>query len=247
MTCRDAAGLFSPSCDGELYPVEARQLDGHLDDCASCREALESYRSDLGRMGAALHALADGEIPARPLDRSQASPATAASSWRAAAAVAVAVAASALLTLPSRPSRPGAASAHVMPPHAADCPWRTAAHADIAGLVSYPVVAHDCLGSDFELVEASVRQGASCREDVRLTYRAGSRNLVLEQHRSVDAEACPVAERVFLGQLAACLRRLGSGVALTWSQRDLAFTLAGDLGPGEAVHVAQAISTSVED
>ncbi|MEX1245020.1 MAG: zf-HC2 domain-containing protein [Thermoanaerobaculia bacterium] len=45
MTCEQIAEFLSPYVDGELAPRQRSEVDGHLADCASCKEQITSVRS----------------------------------------------------------------------------------------------------------------------------------------------------------------------------------------------------------
>ncbi len=50
ITCEDAAGLIGARVDGEIAPVDAARLEGHLSNCGGCRalaEAMKQQDADL--------------------------------------------------------------------------------------------------------------------------------------------------------------------------------------------------------
>jgi anti-sigma factor RsiW len=51
--CRELFARLSEYLDGELDPAPCAALEGHLADCAPCREFLESLRRTVGHLRAA--------------------------------------------------------------------------------------------------------------------------------------------------------------------------------------------------
>jgi anti-sigma factor RsiW len=244
--------MVSTAYDGALSDDERTFRERHRAHCAACRQEEDRSTALLDRVGPMLHALVDREAPRAPF------PEPRPGLWQRLgaplryAAIGLGAAASLLvgLRLPSYLAERGGRGepAFAAVGHEEDCPWRQASPRDVARTVSYPVVADECLDHQFELVAASVTQGRSCAENVRLTYRSGSRHLVLEQHPDTSPTACPHGEKVLVGEVAGCFDRLARGVGqLRWNHRDLAFALTGDVATGEAVLVARNIAQSLED
>lgn len=245
MTCAEVRSRFSELYDRQLSGVEQMEVRRHLGDCSRCEAERAAYTADMESLSASLHRLVADQEPSLGVAAATAP----ASRWQAFAAMAaglllaVGVAGwmwerGAMTTTVSLGGAPAARVAH----DPASCPWKRAALGEVHRTVSYPVAADECLDRDFELVEAKVRHGFPCDETLRLTYRAGNRHLVLEQHPEQAPAQCP-GESFLLGEIAGCFERLSrEGTSLWWSHRNHAFHLEGDVAPGEAVQVVQAIA-----
>jgi len=245
MKCERARELFSERIDDVLERTEAGRVDEHVAACEPCRTEWHGYRDSLAELDSYLHRRVAEQEPNRPFPQLERRPRLGALTHATLAAAALAS-----LLLLSRTGGPvlreSVGHDHSMMSGLAVpaelCPWRDRRLVEVSEAVSYPVVTDECL-EGFQLVQASVRAGEDCDENMRLTYRSGARQLVVEQ-RPEAAPGCCSGDHVLVGDHLGCVESRDDRTLLSWSQHHHVFELSGDVALAEVVQAAHLISQS---
>lgn len=122
MNCRHAVGLITEYVDGRLKGVRARELEEHLDSCASCRSALEALKAVAQTVRSLPSPAPPRDFTARVIDRLRAEPTAKGiyARWLAPAlgAAVLALVLAGVLEFAQRSGRPPALRPAAVPQHA---------------------------------------------------------------------------------------------------------------------------------